>query len=100
MRLQAIINNARYLAMGAAALLLLCLLIPSAAFAAQGTYTVKVDTGYLALRTAPAYDSSNEIGELYTGDTVTLIRADAGQYWWVYSPKLGREGYVNKDYLV
>lgn len=66
----------------------------------RGDYRVKVDKNYLALRTAPAYERSNEIGELYTGDTVTLIRADAGQYWWVYSPKLGREGYVNKDYLV
>ena len=36
---------------------------------ASNTWTVSVAKGYLALRTAKAYDASNEIGELYTGDT-------------------------------
>ena len=65
-----------------------------------GDYTVKVDKGYLALRTAPAYDDKNEIGELYTGDTVTVIEKTYEKYWWVYSPKYGKSGYVNKNYLV
>ena len=65
-----------------------------------GDYTVKVDKNYLALRNAPAYDSSNEIGKLYTGDVVTVEEKRGGQYWWVLSHKYNREGYVNKDYLV
>lgn len=63
------------------------------------TWTVSVSEGYLALRTAKAYDSKNEIGELYTGDTVQLIDTSDSTYWYVYSPKHGREGYVNKNYL-
>ena len=34
----------------------------------NAVWTVKVDKGYLALRTEKDYDTSNEIGELYTGD--------------------------------
>ena len=64
------------------------------------TYSVRVAKGYLALRTAPSYDEANEIGELYTGDTVQVQDTSNGQYWWVYSPKYGRSGYVNADYLV
>ena len=66
---------------------------------ASGSYTVRVSKGYLALRSAKAYDSSNEIGELYTGDTVTVSDSSDPQYWYVYSPKLNKYGYVNKDYL-
>lgn len=62
------------------------------------TYTVKVDSGYLALRTAPAFDASNEIGALYTGDKVE-VSDSSGTYWWVYSPKYGAWGYVNGNYL-
>lgn len=65
----------------------------------HGQYTVRVNRGYLALRTRPAYDDSNEIGQLYTGDVVIVKDMSQGQYWWVYSPKHQREGYVNKDYL-
>ena len=65
----------------------------------SGSYTVSVAKGYLALRSAKAYDSSNEIGELYTGDTVTVSDSSDPQYWYVYSPKLNKYGYVNKDYL-
>ena len=63
------------------------------------TRTVYVASGYLALRTAMAYDSSNEIGELYTGDTVNVIEKSGSTYWYVYSPKLNKYGYVNKNYL-
>ena len=61
--------------------------------------TVRVNPGYLALRTAKAYDDSNIIGKLNTGDTVDVIDSSDSGYWWVYSPKLGMNGYVNKDYL-
>ena len=67
---------------------------------ASNTWTVSVSKGYLALRTAKAYDSRNEIGELYTGDTVQVTDTSDGTYWYVYSPKHGRCGYVNRDYLV
>lgn len=63
-------------------------------------WTVRVETGYLALRTAKAYDAANEIGKLYTGDTVQIDDDSDPAYWYVYSPKLGKFGYVNKDYLV
>ena len=62
-------------------------------------YTVKVQKGYLALRTAMAYDASNEIGELYTGDKVQVQNSSDSTYWYVYSPKLNKYGYVNRNYL-
>ncbi len=63
-------------------------------------YTVSVAKGYLALRTAKAYDYSNEIGKLYSGDTFTVTDKSDSTYWWGYSPKLGKSGYVNRNYLV
>ena len=63
-------------------------------------YKVKVDSGYLALRNAKAFDSSNEIGKLYTGDKVEVQSKESGDYWWVYAPSLGQSGYVNKNYLI
>lgn len=66
----------------------------------SGTYKVNVATGYLALRNAKAYDYRNEIGELYTGDTVQVLNKDSSEYWYVYSPKLDKSGYVNSKYLI
>ena len=63
-------------------------------------YTVSVSKGYLALRTAMAYDARNEIGKLYSGDVVYLREKSGSQYWYVYAPTLGKSGYVNKDYLI
>ncbi len=63
------------------------------------TMTVSVAKGYLALRTAMAYDSSNEIGKLYTGDTVQVIDSSNPDYYYVYAPSLGKYGYVNADYI-
>ena len=64
---------------------------------ASDTYQVSVSKGYLALRNAMAYDSSNEIGELYSGDTVEVTDYTTSDYWYVYSPKLGKSGYVNNN---
>ena len=61
---------------------------------------VRVQSGYLALRTEKAFKSSNEIGKLYTGDTVQIADSSDSSYWLVYAPGLGKGGYVNKDYLV
>ena len=66
---------------------------------ASDTYQVGVSKGYLALRSAMDYDSSNEIGELYSGDTVEVTEYTTSDYWYVYSPKLNLSGYVNNDYL-
>lgn len=63
-------------------------------------WTVKVDKGYLALRTEKIYDAANEIGELYTGDEVEILNSSDSQYWYVYAPSLNKNGYVNKDYLL
>ena len=81
------------------AALLFVFLFAAQAGASGKTYTVKVDSGYLALRTAKAFDRANEIGELYTGDTVEVTDTSDATYWWVYSPKYDKNGYVNKNYL-
>ena len=62
--------------------------------------TVKVTSGYLALRSEMAYDDANEIGRLNTGDIVQIADSSDSTYWKVYSERLGKYGYVNKDYLV
>lgn len=64
-----------------------------------GVYYVHVNTGYLALRNAMAFDTSNELGKMYNGDFVYAIEATAGDYWYVYSPSLGMYGYTNHNYL-
>ncbi len=66
----------------------------------SGYWTVKVDSGYLALRTAKAFEYENEIGELYTGDTVQVQDTSDSTYWYVYAPSLGKSGYVNRNYLI
>ena len=63
-------------------------------------YTVSVSSGYLALRTEKAYDYRNEIGKLFTGDTVWVLDSSDSQYWYVYSEDEKKCGYVNKDYLI
>ena len=73
--------------------------LKGASSSGTGGYTVKVDSGYIALRNAKAYDSTNEIGRLWTGDAVQVIDSSDSQYWYVYAPTLGKYGYVNKDYL-
>ena len=75
-------------------------LVGGGSYTGGSSYTVSVSSGYLALRTAKAYDSSNEIGELYSGDTVQVQDSSDGTYWYVYAPKLGKSGYVNRNYLV
>ena len=65
----------------------------------SGLWTVKVDKGYLALRNKPAYNDSNEIGQLNTGDTVQVKDTSDSNYWYVYVPQLDKTGYVDKNYL-
>ena len=74
--------------------------MPKKAEASCNTYQVNVAKGYLALRTDTAFDSRNEIGELYNGDLVEVMDyTGATGYWYVYSPKYDTFGYVNNDYL-
>lgn len=65
-------------------------------------WTVNNVTNYLALRTAPAYDASNEIAKLYVGDVVYVYSSSytnfTDTYWYVYSPTYGW-GYVNSNYI-
>ena len=61
-------------------------------------------TGYLAMRTQPYYSEANEIGCLYNGDCVQIVSGiiggkDGHNYVVVYSPKLGKQGYVNAAYV-
>ena len=61
---------------------------------------VSVQEGYLAIRTEKAFDASNEIGKLYSGDSVLVLNDSDPDYWLVYSLELQKAGYVNRDYLV
>ena len=71
----------------------------SGSAATVDTYTVRVEKGYLALRTAQAYDYRNEIGRLYNGDYVYVQDTSDSTYWYVYAPQLNKYGYVNRNYL-
>lgn len=62
----------------------------------SGLWTVKVEKGYLALRNKPAYNDSNEIGQLNTGDTVQVKDTSDSNYWYVYSPLLDKTGMWTK----
>ena len=63
------------------------------------TKTVVVTDGYLALRSAASYDAANEIGKLYTGDTVRIQGSFDGSYALVYSTKYDTVGWVNAGFL-
>ena len=62
--------------------------------------TVQVEKNYLALRTYPEYNDSNEIARLYTGDQVEFVRRCDSTYVYVYDPKTGQYGYTNCNYLI
>lgn len=62
------------------------------------TYHVYDVTNYLALRSKPEYDSENELGAMYQGQTVSVLEKE-GKFWYVYSPDLEMYGYTNSDYL-
>lgn len=84
------------------AMITLALVIPltvQTGWAAGTTYTVTVADSYLALRNAKAYDDKNEIGKLYTGDTVEVTDSSGSTYWYVYASRLKKSGYVNRKYL-
>ena len=74
---------------------------------ANGYRTVcGLQTGYLAIRTAPTYDYDNEKRgyELYNGDQVILLGTpvagyDGRTYVYVQAVKNGAVGYVNASYL-
>ncbi len=74
-------------------------LTAASADSSKNTLTVRGTNNYLALRSAQKYDSSNEIGKLNNGQTVTLIRKDSSGYWLVYAPSAGKFGFVNANYL-
>ena len=66
----------------------------------DGCHTVVVNDGYLALRSAPTYDASNELAQLHTGDLVQRLNMNSvGSYIEVYSPKYGISGYVNAGFV-
>lgn len=58
---------------------------------------------YLALRSAPATNSANEIGKLWDGDTVRVYSYSYSDFtdtfWYVYAPTLGQWGYINSNYI-
>lgn len=81
-------------------LFLLLLSIPALAETKAGDpYVTKVESGYLAVRSAPAYDASNELEPLNNGDLFYVTSWLPGDYWYGYS-ETGVEGYINKNYLV
>ena len=62
-------------------------------------YRVRVESGFLALRTHPEYDDGNILERLYTGDVVVAIHKYDGNYWWVYSSKHSQSGYADNRCL-
>ena len=64
-----------------------------------------LQTGWLAIRTAPVYDYSNEIGQLYNGDSVQIIgngsgvSSDGQSYIWVWAPRINKSGWVNARFI-
>ena len=65
-----------------------------------------LQTGFLAIRSQPVYDASNEIGKLYNGEEVQIVgtpvytgRDYDPKYDVVYSPRLKVQGYVNSRFI-
>ena len=59
-----------------------------------------LQTGWLAIRTAPCYDASNEIGQLYNGDSVQITGNGTNNgYIWVWAPRINKSGWVNESYI-
>ena len=69
-----------------------------------------VQTGYLAIRSAPAYDYNNEINHvgLHNNDRVQItgsyvqgtgFNGVRATYVWVFVPKFGISGYVDSAYI-
>ena len=55
-----------------------------------------VDDGYLALRSAPAYDDSNIIAEIYENGTALYMTGEySGNYGYCYVPAYGAYGWVD-----
>ena len=78
--------------------------------AANVKHVANLQSGYLAVRTAPAAKYENEIQstKLYNGDTVqitgayvqgTTFNGGKATYVWVFVPKTGVSGYVNAAFL-
>lgn len=65
-----------------------------------GVYSAKVDSGYLAVRSAKEFRDDNVIGRLNTGDLVYVLDDSTGTYWYCYSQKEGIYGYVDSRYLL
>ena len=73
-------------------------------------HVANLQSGYLAVRTAPDAKYENEIQstKLYNGDTVQIIGSyvqgatfggGKATYAWVFVPKTGVSGYVNAAFL-
>ena len=63
--------------------------------------TVTGTTNYLAVRTAPVYDDSNEICKLHNGDVVTVLGTgygNSGNYVYIQTGS-GVLGFVNGNFL-
>ena len=55
-----------------------------------------VDSGFLALRYAPAFDDSNIIAEIYQNGTVLQMTGEyAGNYGYCYVPAFDMYGWVD-----
>ncbi len=68
-----------------------------------GGAVVRGTKNYLALRSRTVYSRKTEIGRLYNGEHVTILKKgfkNAGyHYTLVYSPRLGKTGYVVSAYV-
>ena len=73
-------------------------------------HVANLQSGYLAVRTAPdaKYENEMQSTKLYNGDTVQIIGSyvqgatfggGKATYVWVFVPKTGVSGYVNAAFL-
>lgn len=53
---------------------------------------------YLALRSAPAYDDSNEIAKLYHGDKFE-VKPSIKSSPYIWARAHGKQGWVNSNYV-
>lgn len=94
----------RGLVLGTVVVAIVMALAPVRAMAEQKAwdpYYVEVQSGFLALRTEPADDDANIVGELDTGERVLVRNTDLNKtYWYAYSEKHSRSGWVNRNFLV
>ena len=67
---------------------------------AQNIKTVRVSSGFLALRNKMSNADSSIIQKLFNGAKVLVLRRQNATFWYVRDLASGKYGFVNRNYLV